>query len=90
MQGKELSNNDVENHCNFCILTILTHYERGFIDSSVANSLIEKLETYEYSTDLLGPKKVIDKINSEIIGESLNTPYFNQLCVKCDDLYDFD
>ena len=90
LEGKEITKEDVENHCNFCILTIITHYKRGFIKGFQANMLIDTLDTYEYSTDLLGPEKVIDKINREIVSRKLNTPHFNHLCVKCDDLYDFD
>lgn len=90
LKGKTLTLKDVENQCNFCILTILTHYKRGFIDAHKANFLINELEVFEYSADLLGTERVIEKINSEIISQELNTPFFNQLCVLCDDLYDFD
>ena len=88
--GKEVTLKDVENQCNFCVLTILTHYKRGFIDSKKANFLIDTLEAFEYSLDLLGPEMVISKINKEIISSELNIPYFNNLCVLCDDIYDFD
>lgn len=90
LRGKQITLKDVENQCNFCILTILTHYKKGFIEGHQANHLINVLETFEYSVDLLGPDTVINKINKEIISEQLNTPYFDQLCVLCDDLYDFN
>lgn len=81
---------DVENHCNFCILRILNDYKNGFLSSDDANELIDQIDVFEYSKDLLGAPKVIDKLNREIIQERLHLPYFNQLCVKCDELYDFD
>lgn len=88
LQGKELSKKDIENQCNFCILQILNAYEKEYITAREANLLIETVETYEYTYDLLGPDKTISKLNKEIISDSLNTPFFNSLCVLCDDLYD--
>lgn len=90
LQGKTLSKKDVENQCNFCILQILTAYENEYIDARKANLLIETVETYEYTYDLLGPERTISKLNKEIISDSLRTPFFNSLCVICEDLYDSD
>lgn len=88
LQGKKLSKKDVENQCNFCILQVLNAYEQEFISARNANFLIETIETYEYTYDLLGAEKIISKLNTEIISEALNTPFFNSLCVVCSDLYD--
>lgn len=88
LQGKTLSKEDVENQCNFCILQVLNAYENKYISSREANVLIETIETYEYTYDLLGPDKIISKLNKEIMSDSLKTPFFNSLCVVCEDLYD--
>ncbi len=88
LQGKNLSKKDVKNQCNFCVLQILNAYEQDFITARNANFLIEKVEAYEYTYDLLGAEKIIEKLNKEIISDSLNTPFFNSLCIMCDDLYD--
>lgn len=90
IDNKSLTFNDVQNQCNFCILRIVRDYKNGFLDRDSANSLINKIDAFEYSKDMLGPEKVISKLNREIIQESLHVPYFNQLCVVCDDLYDSD
>lgn len=88
LEGKELKFKDVENQCNFCILQILNAYKKEYISSKKANDLINMVETFEYTTDLLGVEKTIQKLNKEIISDNLNTPFFNSLCVLCDDLYD--
>ena len=90
LQNKELTFKDVENQCNFCILRIITDYKRGVLDSDNANFLINKIDTFEYMKDFLGPQKTIHKLNSEIIQDGLHLPHFHQLCIVCDDLYDFD
>lgn len=87
---ENLTFKDVDNQCNFCILRILNDYKNGFLSKEEANDLINKIDAFEYSKDLLGAAKVIDKLNKEIVQDSLHLPYFNQLCVICDDLYDFD
>lgn len=86
--GKQLTNKDVENQCNFTILQIIRALQNNNIDKHKANTLINTLETYEYTTNMLGPEKTIQKINKEIIETHLNTPYFNSLCIECEDLYD--
>lgn len=88
LQGKNLSKKDVVNQCNFCILQILNAYEQDYITARNANFLIEEVETFEYTYDLLGPEKIISKLNKEVISDSLNTPFFNSLCVVCEELYD--
>lgn len=88
LEGKTLTNEDVENQCNFCILQILNAYKKDYISSKKANDLINMVETFEYTTDLLGAEKTISKLNKEIITDNLNTPFFNSLCVLCEDLYD--
>jgi len=90
LENKILTYDDVQNQCNFCILRIVRDYKNGFLDRDSANDLINKIDAFEYSKDMLGPDKVISKLNREIVQESLRVPYFNQLCVVCDDLYDSD
>lgn len=88
LEGKTLTNKDVENQCNFCVLQILNAYKKDYISPKKANDLINMVETFEYTTDLLGVEKTISKLNKEIITDNLNTPFFNSLCVLCEDLYD--
>lgn len=80
------SKKDVENQSNFAVIEIITAYKRGFITGDEANTLINKIDTYEFSYDLLGPEKTIQKLNYEIIGEGLKMPSFHYLCVECDSL----
>ena len=40
--GKDLSNNDVENQANFCILQIINALKREYITPKQANDLINK------------------------------------------------
>ena len=82
----EFNKKDVENQSNFAVIEIITAYKRGFITGDIANFLINKIDTYEYSYDLLGPQKTIQKINHEIIEEGLKMPSFHYLCVECDSL----
>ena len=86
--GKELSQKDLKNQANFCILQIIRAYKENKIDKNTANHLINKVDALEYSEDMLGPERCIQKLNKEIIEDSLNIPFFNSLCVLCDDLYD--
>ena len=88
--GKQLTTTDIENQCNFAILQIIRALQNKNITPQKANQLINTLETYEYTQDMLGPQKTIEKINKEIIEQNLNTPHFHSLCIKCDDLYDYD
>ena len=87
--GRKLTYADVENQCNFAILQIIRALENNYIDGATANTLINTLETYEFSKDMLGVENTINKINKEIIEGYLRIPYFNSLCIKCDDLYDY-
>ena len=86
--GKDLSLKDVENQANFCILQIIRALKKDFITSKRANYLINKIDVLEYSVDMLGPEKIIQKLNNEIVQDELHIPHFNSLCVICDDLYD--
>lgn len=86
--GKDLTPNDVENQANFCILQIINYLKKDFLTGKKANYLINKIDAFEYSLDLLGPEKVIEKINKEIIEEELHIPHFNSLCVLCGEIYD--
>ena len=86
--GKELTDKDVENQSNFCILQVIDAYKKGFLTPEKVNYIINKIDVFNYSKDLLGPEKVIDKLNKEVIEEELHIPYFNSLSVKCEDVYD--
>lgn len=86
--GKNLSLKDVENQSNFCVLQILNALKKNYISPSKANELINKVDAFEYTTDLLGPRKIIEKLNREIIEEELHIPHFNSLCVICGEFYD--
>ena len=87
LQGKILTNTDVLNQANFCILQTLKAYKEEKIEKNYANFLINKIEAIEYSIDMLGAEIVIKKLNKEIIEEELHIPFFNSLCVRCDDIY---
>lgn len=86
--GKPLSSKDVENHANFCILQIINALKKNYITGKKANDLINMVDVFEYSLDLLGPEKIIIKMNREIIEEELHIPHFNSLCVLCGEIYD--
>ena len=85
--GKDINSTDVENQANFCILKIINALKKDYISDLEANHLINKVDALEYSTDLLGPKRIIEKINKEIIEDELHIPHFNSLCVFCGDIY---
>ena len=87
-QGRDLSLDDVENHCNFCIFQTIDAYKKGFLTPKDVNRIINKIDVFNYSKDILGADKVIFKLNQEIIGEELHTPHFNSLCVPMEELYD--
>lgn len=86
--GKPLSVKDVSNQANFCILQIIDAYKKNYLDMKKANDLINKVDVFEYSADLLGPEKVIYKMNKEIIEKELHIPHFNSLCIICGEIYD--
>lgn len=86
--GKEITNKDVENQANFCILQIIDALKKNYLTGKEANDLINKIDVFEYALDLLGPEKVISKLNKEIIEEELHISHFNSLCVVCGELYD--
>lgn len=86
--GKDVSPKDVSNQANFCVLQIIRALKKEYLSSKEANDLINKIDAFEYSTDLLGPEKVIYKMNKEIIERELHIPHFNSLCVLCGDLFD--
>ena len=86
--GKPLTKKDVENQANFCVLQIIDALSKNYLTKKEANSLLNKIDALQYSTDLIGPKKVIEKLNKEIIEEELHIPHFNSLCVICSEIYD--
>lgn len=86
--GKDISKKDVENQANFCVLQIVNALKKRYLTNKEANDLLNKIDVFEYSYDLLGPNKVIEKLNKEIIEKELHIPHFNSLCVVCGDLYD--
>ena len=87
LQGRFLIESDASNQANFCILQILKAYKENKIEKRYANFLINKVEAIEYSVDMLGVDIVIKKLNKEIIEEELHIPFFNSLCIRCDDIY---
>ena len=86
--GKDITKKDVENQANFCILQIIKALIKNYLTGKKANDLINKVDVFEYSLDLLGPEKTIEKMNNEIIGKELHMPYFNSLCVICGEYFD--
>ena len=86
--GRELTFDDVENQSNFCILQVIDAYKKNFLSSKEVNYIINKIDLFNYSKDLLGPERVIDKLNKEIIEEELHIPHFNSLSVICEEVYD--
>ena len=86
--GKDISPKDVENQANFCVLQIIEALKKDYITKKQANDLINKVDVFEYSIDLLGPERVIEKLNKEIIEVELHIPHFNLLCVVCGEFYD--
>ena len=86
--GKDISSKDVENHANFCILQIINSLKKNYLTAKKANDLINKIDAFEYSIDLLGPDKIVLKMNKEIIEDELHIPHFNSLCVLCGEVYD--
>ena len=85
---KTFEKKDVENQANFCILQIIKALKEEFITKEKANELINKIDAFEYSVDMIGEERVIQKLNKEIIEQELHIPYFNSLCVLCSDVYD--
>lgn len=88
LQGRELSIKDAHNQANFCILQVINAYKDNKIDKNNANRIINKIDALVYSLDMLGADKVIYKLNKEVIEEELHIPFFNSICVLCEDLYD--
>lgn len=86
-QGKELNGQIMDNQAKFCVLQTLSAYKDGKIDKNQANYIIDKIDTIIYAVDMLGIEKVIDKLNKEVIEEELRIPFFNSICIDCDDLY---
>ena len=86
--GKQLTKKDVENQANFCILQTIDALKEELLTPYEANNIINKIDAFEYAEDMLGAKRVIEKLNKEIIEDELKIPYFNSLCVVCDDIYD--
>ena len=85
---KTFTKEDVENQANFCILQIIKALKEEYITKEKANELLNKIDAFEFSVDMLGELRVIQKLNKEIIEDELHIPYFNSLCVLCSDVYD--
>lgn len=88
LQGRELSKKDLSNQANFCILQTINAYKEKKINNNDANRIINKIDALVYSEDMLGVKRVIEKLNNEIVEEELHIPHFNSLCILCGELYD--
>ena len=86
-KGKELNGQIMENQAKFCVLQTLRAYKDGKVNKNQANFIIDKVDTIVYGVDMLGVKRVIEKLNKEVIEEELHIPFFNSICIDCDDLY---
>lgn len=87
-QGHRLTNKDVHNQANFCVIQSVLAYMDKKITLDKFNKIIDKIDLFVYANDLLGARKAIEKLNQEVIEEELHIPHFNALCVLCEDLYD--
>lgn len=86
-KGKELTGQIMENQAKFCVLQTLSAYKDKKINKNQANFIIDKIDSFVYSVDMLGVEKVIEKLNKEIVEDELHIPFFNSICIDCDDLY---
>lgn len=84
---REIDETTVSNQAKFCVLQTINGYKDGSLTKDQANYIINKIDAIVYSIDMLGAKRVIEKLNNEVIGEELCTPHFNYLCIECDELY---
>ena len=87
-QGYKVTSKDIHNHANFCILQLVRAYRENKIESYMFNKILDKIELFVYAEDILEHRQIIDKLNKEIIEEEFHIPYFNSLCILCEDLYD--
>lgn len=87
LQNKYLKEEDLKNQANFCVLQTIRAYKEKKIDKFRADFILNKIDAIEYSEDMIGIDMAIQKLNKEIIGDELHIPFFNSLCVRCDDLY---
>lgn len=81
-----LSFSDVELYCNFCIQRVIHDYNLNLLTDTEASDILDEIEVFEYSTDLLGELKTIEKLRDEILLEKLHLEDFNYLVVRCDTL----
>lgn len=79
---------DLENHVRFCVLQTIRAFSENKIDKNTANHILNKIDALQYSEDMLGVDRVVQKLNKEVIGGALHIPFFDLICVKCEDLYD--
>ena len=88
IDGHELTQKDLHNQANFCILQVINAYKNKFVNKYEANRIINKIDAFVYSEDMLGVQRTIEKLNKEIIEDELHIPHFHSLCVLCEELYD--
>ena len=87
LENKHLALSDLQNQSNFCVLQTIQAYKEKKIDKNRANFILNKIDAIEYSENMIGIERAIEKLNKEIIGEELHMPFFNSLCIICEDLY---
>ena len=62
--------------CNAVILESIYRLKEKKITNKDFNDILNMIDTYIYSVDLLGISRVFDKINKEIVGEVLKSQPF--------------
>ena len=74
-------------HTNFIMVEILIALRNSYIDGTLANFLLNKVDALYDSTDMLSRETIIKKFNSEIVEDMLGVPYFNKLAVICKEYF---
>lgn len=70
-------------HANFIILYAVGAYKEHKIQEYELNSIYDKIEALLYAEDMLGIKRIIEKLNKEILEDLLNETNFHYICVRC-------
>ena len=74
-------------HSNFVILAAVNDLREGMIDDFEVYKIHDKIEALVYASDMLGIKKIIDKLNEEILWDLLNINMMEAIVVLCNDKY---
>lgn len=70
-------------HANFVILYAIGQHREHIIQEYELNSIYDKVEALLFAEDMLGIKRVIEKLNKEILEDLLHESDFNYVCVRC-------